>query len=197
MGTFEFKLPDIGEGVVEGEVVEWLVAVGDSIKEDDPILSVMTDKATVEIPAPCEGTVKSMVGEAGDILPVGAVCIVFEVDGDGNAGEEKAEIPAPAKEEKPAKKAEAATPSSTNASSRRSRSCRSTRFSCSRYESTRFTCSPPTSSLCKRRLATCCGLWPCRTHQSCRPGPTHCRRRIWSLICTPNGWLGESRTKRH
>ena len=89
MGTFEFKLPDIGEGVVEGEVVEWLVAVGDSIKEDDPILSVMTDKATVEIPAPCEGTVKSMVGEAGDILPVGAVCIVFEVDGDGNAGEEK------------------------------------------------------------------------------------------------------------
>ena len=110
MGTFEFKLPDIGEGVVEGEVVEWLVAVGDSIKEDDPILSVMTDKATVEIPAPCEGTVKSIVGEAGDILPVGAVCIVFEVDGDGNAGEEKAEIPAPAKEEKPAKKAEAATP---------------------------------------------------------------------------------------
>ena len=83
MGTFEFKLPDIGEGVVEGEIVEWLVAVGDSIKEDDPILSVMTDKATVEIPAPCEGTVKSMVGEAGDILPVGAVCIVFEVDGDG------------------------------------------------------------------------------------------------------------------
>lgn len=110
MGTFEFKLPDIGEGVVEGEVVEWLVAVGDSIKEDDPILSVMTDKATVEIPAPCEGTVKSIVGEAGDILPVGAVCIVFEVDGDGNAGEEKTETPAPAKEEKPAKKAEATTP---------------------------------------------------------------------------------------
>ena len=118
MGTFEFKLPDIGEGVVEGEVVEWLVAVGDSIKEDDPILSVMTDKATVEIPAPCEGTVKSMVGEAGDILPVGAVCIVFEVDGDGNAGEEKTETPAPAKEEKPAKKARSRYPSSTNASSR-------------------------------------------------------------------------------
>ncbi|MDG1539382.1 MAG: dihydrolipoamide acetyltransferase family protein [Candidatus Poseidonia sp.] len=110
MGTFEFKLPDIGEGVVEGEVVEWLVAVGDSIKEDDPILSVMTDKATVEIPAPCEGTVKSIVGEAGDILPVGAVCIVFEVEGDGNASEEKATAPAPAKEEKPAKKAAAATP---------------------------------------------------------------------------------------
>lgn len=87
MGKFEFKLPDIGEGVVEGEIVEWMVAVGDTVKEDDPILSVMTDKATVEIPAPCDGTVTSMVGEAGDILPVGGVCIVFEVDGDGNAAE--------------------------------------------------------------------------------------------------------------
>lgn len=90
MGLFEFKLPDIGEGVVEGEVVEWMVAVGDTVKEDDPILSVMTDKATVEIPAPCDGTVKSLVGEAGDILPVGAVCIVFDVDGAGNASEDTA-----------------------------------------------------------------------------------------------------------
>ena len=85
MGKFEFKLPDIGEGVVEGEIVEWMVAVGDTVKEDDPILSVMTDKATVEIPAPCDGTVASIVGEAGDILPVGGVCIVFDVDGEGNA----------------------------------------------------------------------------------------------------------------
>jgi 2-oxoisovalerate dehydrogenase E2 component (dihydrolipoyl transacylase) len=90
MGKFEFKLPDIGEGVVEGEIVEWMVAVGDAVKEDDPILSVMTDKATVEIPAPCDGTVESMVGEAGDILPVGAVCIVFDVEGDGNASESEA-----------------------------------------------------------------------------------------------------------
>lgn len=85
MGTFEFKLPDIGEGVVEGEIVEWLVAVGDTVKEDHPILSVMTDKATVEIPSPCDGTVSKIMGEAGDILPVGGVCIVFDVDGDGNA----------------------------------------------------------------------------------------------------------------
>ena len=88
MGTFEFKLPDIGEGVVEGEIVEWMVAVGDTVKEDDPILSVMTDKATVEIPAPCDGTVSSIVGEAGDIIPVGGVCIVFDVEGDGNASEQ-------------------------------------------------------------------------------------------------------------
>jgi 2-oxoisovalerate dehydrogenase E2 component (dihydrolipoyl transacylase) len=96
MGTFAFKLPDIGEGVVEGEVVEWMVSVGDSVKEDDPILSVMTDKATVEIPAPCNGTVTTIIGEAGDILPVGVVCIEFEVDGDGNAS---ASDEAPAKEE--------------------------------------------------------------------------------------------------
>jgi 2-oxoisovalerate dehydrogenase E2 component (dihydrolipoyl transacylase) len=96
MGTFAFKLPDIGEGVVEGEVVEWMVSVGDTVKEDDPILSVMTDKATVEIPAPCDGTVSKIIGEAGDILPVGVVCIEFVVDGDGNAS---ASDEAPAKEE--------------------------------------------------------------------------------------------------
>ncbi|MEL0266844.1 MAG: dihydrolipoamide acetyltransferase family protein [Candidatus Poseidoniales archaeon] len=102
MGKFEFKLPDIGEGVVEGEIVEWMVAVGDTVKEDDPILSVMTDKATVEIPAPCDGTVASIVGEAGDILPVGGVCIVFDVDGEGNASgaSEPVAEEAPAVEEK-------------------------------------------------------------------------------------------------
>ena len=116
MGKFEFKLPDIGEGVVEGEIVEWMVAVGDTVKEDDPILSVMTDKATVEIPAPCDGTVASIVGEAGDILPVGGVCIVFDVDGEGNASEaseapepvpEKAE---PAEEKAPVEEKAAAPP---------------------------------------------------------------------------------------
>ena len=85
MGTYAFKLPDIGEGVVEGEVVEWMVSVGDAVKEDDPILSVMTDKATVEIPSPVDGKVTKIIGEPGDILPVGEVCIEFEVDGAGNA----------------------------------------------------------------------------------------------------------------
>ena len=115
MGTFAFKLPDIGEGVVEGEVVEWMVSLGDTVKEDDPILSVMTDKATVEIPSPVDGKVTKVIGEAGDILPVGVVCIEFEVDGDGNASaseeepvKEKSEpkVPEPTKEieEKPAPK---------------------------------------------------------------------------------------------
>ena len=120
MGKFEFKLPDIGEGVVEGEIVEWMVAVGDTVKEDDPILSVMTDKATVEIPAPCDGTVASIVGEAGDILPVGGVCIVFDVDGEGNASAssepvaEEAppveEVAAPVAEEKAPEPASAPAP---------------------------------------------------------------------------------------
>ena len=98
MGIFAFKLPDIGEGVVEGEVVEWMVEVGDSVKEDDPILSVMTDKATVEIPSPTDGVVKSLVGEPGTILAVGQVCIEFDVDGDGNSSaksEPEASEPAP------------------------------------------------------------------------------------------------------
>lgn len=87
MGIFAFKLPDIGEGVVEGEVVEWMVSVGDTVKEDDPILSVMTDKATVEIPSPTDGVVKSLVGEPGTILAVGQVCIEFETDGDESPAE--------------------------------------------------------------------------------------------------------------
>ena len=95
MGIFAFKLPDIGEGVVEGEVVEWMVAVGDTVKEDDPILSVMTDKATVEIPSPTDGVVKSLVGEPGTILAVGQVCIEFETDGEGTPVEE---APAPVDE---------------------------------------------------------------------------------------------------
>jgi len=104
MGIFAFKLPDIGEGVVEGEVVEWMVTAGDSVKEDEPILSVMTDKATVEIPSPVDGKVTKVIGEAGDKLPVGVVCIEFEVEGDGNASASKDE-PKEEKVEKTASKA--------------------------------------------------------------------------------------------
>lgn len=88
MGIYAFKLPDIGEGVVEGEVVEWMVKVGDVVAEDDPILSVMTDKATVEIPSPVDGKVISQSAGAGEIIAVGSACIEFEVDGDGNVSAE-------------------------------------------------------------------------------------------------------------
>ena len=89
MGIYAFRLPDIGEGVVEGEVVEWMVEVGQEVKEDDAILSVMTDKATVEIPAPVDGKVISRKGEPGDIIAVGQICIEFEVEGKGNASEKE------------------------------------------------------------------------------------------------------------
>jgi pyruvate dehydrogenase E2 component (dihydrolipoamide acetyltransferase) len=78
--AFEFKLPDIGEGVVEGEIVQWLVKVGDKVEEDQPLVEVMTDKATVEIPSPVAGAVLKCVGEAGDIVDVGATLIVIEAD---------------------------------------------------------------------------------------------------------------------
>ena len=113
MGIFAFKLPDIGEGVVEGEVVEWMVSVGDSVKEDDPILSVMTDKATVEIPSPTDGVVKSIVGEPGTILAVGQVCIEFETDGESSTPEpveEVVEEAEPVKEVAPVETAPAPTP---------------------------------------------------------------------------------------
>ena len=119
MGIFAFKLPDIGEGVVEGEVVEWMVSVGDTVKEDDPILSVMTDKATVEIPSPTDGVVKSLVGEPGTILAVGQVCIEFETDGEGTPVEEAPEpveeVVEEAPESEPEPVEEEATPEPTPA----------------------------------------------------------------------------------
>lgn len=79
MSRFEFKLPDLGEGTVDAEIVEWKVKAGDHVKEDDVIVDVMTEKANIEVPAPVSGTVVSTTGEPGDRVPVGATLIVFEV----------------------------------------------------------------------------------------------------------------------
>lgn len=76
---FEFKLPDIGEGMVEGEIVQWHVKPGDSLKEDEPMLDVMTDKATVTISSPKAGKVLEIRGREGEIMKVGSVLIVLEV----------------------------------------------------------------------------------------------------------------------
>src|SRR5437879_9501279 len=80
MAQFEFKLPDIGEGVVEGEIVKWLVKAGDEIAEDQPLVEVMTDKATVTIPSPRRGKVVKTVGNEGDIAKVHQTLVVLEVD---------------------------------------------------------------------------------------------------------------------
>jgi pyruvate dehydrogenase E2 component (dihydrolipoamide acetyltransferase) len=69
----DVKLPDIGEGIAEGEIVKWSVKVGDTITIDQPLLEILTDKASVEIPAPATGTVSSLLFEAGDLVPVGSV----------------------------------------------------------------------------------------------------------------------------
>jgi pyruvate dehydrogenase E2 component (dihydrolipoamide acetyltransferase) len=79
--TYEFKLPDIGEGVVEGEVVRWLVKEGDPLREDQPMVEIMTDKATVEIPAPRAGRVAKRMYAEGQLCPVGKVLITIDTDG--------------------------------------------------------------------------------------------------------------------
>jgi 2-oxoisovalerate dehydrogenase E2 component (dihydrolipoyl transacylase) len=82
MGRFVFKLPDIGEGIAEAEVVAWHVAVGSTVTEDDPLVDVMTDKATVEIPSPRAGRVLAITGSPGDMVRVGAELLVLDVDDD-------------------------------------------------------------------------------------------------------------------
>ena len=91
MGTYEFKLPDIGEGVVEGEVVTWHVSVGDKVSEDDPLVDVMTDKATVTIPSPTDGVVSSLSGDIGDMIAVGTTLVEFETEGSPAETEEPVE----------------------------------------------------------------------------------------------------------
>jgi pyruvate dehydrogenase E2 component (dihydrolipoamide acetyltransferase) len=102
MSKFEFKLPDIGEGVSEGEIVNWLVKVGDGVKEDQDLVEVMTDKATVTIGAPKTGKIAELKGEVGDVVPVGQVLVVFDVE-NGGASASSAASSAQGAEAKPAK----------------------------------------------------------------------------------------------
>ncbi len=90
MAKFTFNMPDVGEGVAEAEIVEWQVKVGDRIEEDQHIVDVMTDKATIDIESPVTGTVTEVAGEAGDIVAVGAMLLVVEVEGE-DAPEEAAQ----------------------------------------------------------------------------------------------------------
>lgn len=86
MASFEFKLPDIGEGVVEGEIVKWLVKEGDEVGEDQPLVEVMTDKATVTIPSPKKGRVTRLFGSEGQIAKVHHPLLSLEVDGESGKG---------------------------------------------------------------------------------------------------------------
>ncbi|HEX4526522.1 MAG TPA: dihydrolipoamide acetyltransferase family protein [Gaiellaceae bacterium] len=82
---YEFKLPDLGEGLTEGEIARWLVSEGDEIAEDQPLVEIQTDKTTVEIPSPAAGTVTSIRVAEGDIVPVGTVLVVIGGDADAAA----------------------------------------------------------------------------------------------------------------
>src|SRR5579872_101482 len=95
VSRYVFKLPDLGEGTVEAEIVGWRVKPGDEVKEEDVICEVMTEKAAVEVPAPVSGRVLSTTGQPGDLVPVGADLIVFETDaGVATEGGNGAGIPA-------------------------------------------------------------------------------------------------------
>ena len=103
MAKYEFKLPDIGEGIAEAEIVAWHVKVGDMIAEDQQIADMMTDKATVEMESPVAGKVVQLAGEVGDQIPIGSVLAVIETEGEAHPHEhpphvKEAPAPVPASE---------------------------------------------------------------------------------------------------
>ena len=83
--AYEFKLPDLGEGLTEGEIARWLVTEGQNVAEDDPLVEIQTDKTTVEIPSPAAGTVTSILVEEGKVVPVGTVLVVIGGEPDGKS----------------------------------------------------------------------------------------------------------------
>ncbi len=105
MAKFQFKLPDIGEGIAEAEIVAWHVKVGDRVEEDQQLADMMTDKATVEMESPVAGKVVELAGEVGDQIPIGSVLVVIETDADAQpvrgTGEHSHAVPAPSATETP------------------------------------------------------------------------------------------------
>lgn len=94
MAKFTFNMPDVGEGVAEAEIVEWHVKVGDRVEEDQHLVDVMTDKATIDIESPVAGVVTALAGEVGDTIAIGAMLLVIEADGEGEVSAEQAEAAA-------------------------------------------------------------------------------------------------------
>src|SRR5205814_4051540 len=92
--AYEFKLPDLGEGLTEGEIARWLVDEGQVIAEDDPLVEIQTDKTTVEIPSPAAGKVARILAAEGEVVPVGTVIVVIG-DGESPAAAPRIAAPAP------------------------------------------------------------------------------------------------------
>src|SRR6266487_2420076 len=100
--AYELKLPDLGEGLTEGEVARWLVSEGQEVAEDDPLVEIQTDKTTVEIPSPAAGKVARILVAEGDVVPVGTVLVVIGEDGAMPQEQVRAE-PTPAAETAPSR----------------------------------------------------------------------------------------------
>jgi pyruvate/2-oxoglutarate dehydrogenase complex dihydrolipoamide acyltransferase (E2) component len=98
--AYEFKLPDLGEGLTEGEIARWLVSEGQEVAEDDPLVEIQTDKTTVEIPSPAAGKVARILADEGEIVPVGKVIVVIG-DGAAPAGAEEQPQAEPAPQQQP------------------------------------------------------------------------------------------------
>ncbi len=98
MARYEFRLPDIGEGLAEAEVAKWLVAIGDHVSEDQPVVEMMTDKATVELPAPGTGVILEQLVSEGDVVKTGSVLYVLETDAKISAAGSEAAVHAPREE---------------------------------------------------------------------------------------------------
>jgi pyruvate/2-oxoglutarate dehydrogenase complex dihydrolipoamide acyltransferase (E2) component len=111
--AYEFKLPDLGEGLTEGEVARWLVTEGQELAEDDPLVEIATDKTTVEIPSPAAGTVTRILVGEGEVVPVGTVLVVIGGDGTGPVAAPAA--PVPRAEPAPPREPEAASVSQSQA----------------------------------------------------------------------------------
>jgi pyruvate dehydrogenase E2 component (dihydrolipoyllysine-residue acetyltransferase) len=94
--AYEFKLPDLGEGLTEGEIARWLVTEGQEVAEDDPLVEIQTDKTTVEIPSPAAGKVARILVDEGEVVPVGTVLVVIGEDGTAPAAQPPVRASAPA-----------------------------------------------------------------------------------------------------
>ncbi|WP_428629503.1 dihydrolipoamide acetyltransferase family protein [Sphingopyxis sp.] len=93
MARYSFRLPDIGEGIAEAEIVAWHVKIGERVEEDAQLADMMTDKATVEMESPVSGVVVELAGEVGDLIPIGSTLAVIETDADGDVAAPPAETP--------------------------------------------------------------------------------------------------------
>ena len=198
--AYEFKLPDLGEGLTEGEIARWLVAEGQEIAEDDPLVEVQTDKTTVEIPSPAAGKVARILVAEGEVVPVGTVLVVI-----GEDGAAPADVEQPRAEEAPAKEAAAprepaakvrATPLVRRVAQELGVDLGSVAGSGPAAASRRTTCAPPGVGPSRRRAAgsRCAAsagsspsTWRARTRRSRRsPGSRNATSPTWT-------WASSSR----